>query len=101
MLLAALALLFPPTATLLRPELCDVGGSIGCSTADAALSLRALLTPAMAEITDQCVQAAESARQGRWRRRGAENRGNTRRGVRARCAPCQTATIQTVRPSTR
>lgn len=35
----------PPTATMTRPDLCDVGGSAGCTQADEVILRRALLTP--------------------------------------------------------
>jgi len=49
------SLLVPPTAVLARPELCDVGGSLGCSLADAVIARRALLRPPTASLTPQCV----------------------------------------------
>jgi hypothetical protein len=51
------ALLVPPTASMAKPELCDVGASAGCSAADAVILRRALLLPATASITGQCVPA--------------------------------------------
>jgi len=48
------ALLIPPTATLARPEHCDVGGSAGCSAADLVILRRALLAPPTATVQQQC-----------------------------------------------
>lgn len=48
------SLLLPPTATLTRPELCNVAGSTACTLADAAVIRRALLIPPTATIASQC-----------------------------------------------
>jgi len=48
------ASLLPPTSILPRPELCDVGGSVGCSVSDAAIVSRALLVPPKAQIQAAC-----------------------------------------------
>ncbi len=53
----ARSLLVPPTATLSRPLLCDVGGSTACSTADAILVARALLVPPAAALAQACAPA--------------------------------------------
>jgi hypothetical protein len=50
------ALLSPPTATLARPELCDVGGALGCSAGDAVVIRRALLAPPTAAVEERCTQ---------------------------------------------
>jgi len=47
----------PQTATLAQPQLCRVGGSAGCTTADAATVTRALLVPATAQIAQACAPA--------------------------------------------
>jgi hypothetical protein len=47
----------PPTATLTRPERCDVGGSAGCSLSDAVIVRRALLSPPTAGISQVCAPA--------------------------------------------
>ena len=52
------SLLEPPTATMTRPELCNVGGSRECSTADAAIVRRALLEPPTATIGTLCAGQA-------------------------------------------
>jgi hypothetical protein len=44
------ALLVPPTAVMNRPDLCDVGDSIGCSRADGVIVLRASLMPPTATV---------------------------------------------------
>jgi cysteine-rich repeat protein len=49
--------LVPPTATLARPELCNVGGSAACSSADSVIVTRALLTPPTVTISQVCVPA--------------------------------------------
>lgn len=54
------ATLTPPTATMARPDLCDVGGSVGCSQADEAIIRRALLAPPTATIAPQCAPAHPS-----------------------------------------
>jgi YD repeat-containing protein len=51
------ALLVPPTATILHPELCDVIGASDCSSADALAIRRALLAPPTATINQQCEAA--------------------------------------------
>jgi hypothetical protein len=51
------ALLAPPTANLLRPERCDVGGSFDCSATDAVIVRRALLAPPAATIDQRCPPA--------------------------------------------
>jgi hypothetical protein len=51
------SLMQPPSATMVRPELCDVGGSLDCSTVDAAIAFRALMTPPIATIQQQCEPA--------------------------------------------
>jgi len=48
------SLLVPPTATLARPDLCNVGGSAACSTADAVIVTRALLVPPTATVGQVC-----------------------------------------------
>jgi hypothetical protein len=48
------SLLIPPGATMLKPDLCDVGSSVGCNTADAVILKRALGTPPSALIAQQC-----------------------------------------------
>jgi subtilisin family serine protease len=48
------SLLVPPTATLVRPELCDVGAGAGCTLSDAVVLRRALLVPPTATIVPQC-----------------------------------------------
>lgn len=48
------SLLMPPTAAMARPELCDVGASLGCNLADAVILKRALATPPRATIAQQC-----------------------------------------------
>jgi uncharacterized repeat protein (TIGR03806 family) len=50
--------LVPPTATLARPGLCDVGGAAGCSAGDAMILARALLQPPTATILPRCVPAS-------------------------------------------
>jgi hypothetical protein len=54
--------LTPPTATLARPELCDVGGppspaTGGCALSDAVLVRRALLSPPTAAVQQACAPA--------------------------------------------
>jgi hypothetical protein len=56
------SLLVPPTATLARPELCDVGGApspatLGCTLSDAVVIRRALLGPPTATIEPACPAA--------------------------------------------
>lgn len=51
------SLLVPPTAALVRPQLCDVGGSTGCTNADATIVKRALLAPPTATIQKSCAPA--------------------------------------------
>ena len=56
------ALLTPPTATMSKPLLCDVGPagparSGGCTIADATIIRRALLVPPTANITPVCPPA--------------------------------------------
>jgi hypothetical protein len=53
-LVVARSFLQPPTATMAKPERCDVGGSPSCSLADAVTIRRALLQPATATIVEQC-----------------------------------------------
>jgi len=48
------SLLQPPRATMTRPDLCDVGGSVGCSRSDAVIVRRAQQTPSSAAIQQQC-----------------------------------------------
>lgn len=48
------SLLVPPTATLARPDLCNVGGSAACTTADAVIATRALLVPPTATVQQAC-----------------------------------------------
>jgi hypothetical protein len=48
------SLLVPPTATLARPDLCNVGGNSACTTADAVIVTRALLVPPTATIQQVC-----------------------------------------------
>lgn len=43
-----------PAAKLAKPELCDVGDSLGCSAADSAIVAQALLAPRSATIRPQC-----------------------------------------------
>ena len=52
------ALMQPPRSTMLRPDLCNVGGSTDCTSADASIAFRALMTPPLATIQQQC-DAAE------------------------------------------
>ena len=54
------SLLVPPTVTLTNPDLCDVGGSIGCTSADAAIIQRASLNIPTATITQQCVGVVDT-----------------------------------------
>lgn len=51
------ALLLPPTATLDRPDLCNVGGSAACTTADAVILTRGLLVPPTATVQQSCAPA--------------------------------------------
>jgi hypothetical protein len=57
------SLLVPPTATLTRPELCDVGAgspnpaTLDCSISDAVVIRRALLSPPTASIGQTCPAA--------------------------------------------
>ena len=51
------SLLVPPTATLARPDLCNVGGSSACTTADAVLTTRSLLVPPTASVQQACPAA--------------------------------------------
>jgi uncharacterized repeat protein (TIGR01451 family) len=51
------SLLSPPTATQACPQLCDVGGSIGCTLADAVIMLRANLSPPTASVLQHCPPA--------------------------------------------
>ena len=51
------SLLVPPTATLARPLLCNVGGSAACSTADATIITRALLVPPTSQVSEVCSPA--------------------------------------------
>ncbi len=51
------SLLVPPTAALLRPDLCNVGGSAACTTADAVIVTRALLVPPTATVLQVCPAA--------------------------------------------
>jgi hypothetical protein len=58
--LIARSQLVPPTATLTRPELCDVAGPLGpqtCTLADAVVVRRAVIQPPTAAITQQCLPA--------------------------------------------
>jgi hypothetical protein len=48
------SLLVPPTATLTRPQLCNVGGNASCTTADAVIVTRALLVPPTATVQQVC-----------------------------------------------
>jgi hypothetical protein len=48
------SLLVPPTATLARPDLCNVGGSASCTTADAVIVTRALLVPPTSAVQQVC-----------------------------------------------
>jgi len=48
------SLLVPPTATLARPELCNVGGSAACTTADAVIVTRGLLVPPTGTVQQAC-----------------------------------------------
>jgi len=57
------ALLQPPSATMARPELCDVGGGTGpggtrCTLADGVILRRALLSPPSATIAQACAGPA-------------------------------------------
>jgi hypothetical protein len=47
----------PPLATMARPDLCDVGGSLDCSSVDAAIVFRALMAPPLAALQQQCEPA--------------------------------------------
>jgi hypothetical protein len=51
------SLLVPPTATLSRPELCNVGGSAACTTADAVIVTRGLLVPPTGTVQQACAPA--------------------------------------------
>ncbi len=51
------ALLVPPTSSLVRPDLCDVGASTGCSVADSVILRRALLVPPTASVQQVCAPA--------------------------------------------
>jgi len=51
------ALMLPPRSTMVRPDLCNVGGSLDCTSADAAIAFRALMTPPLATIQQQCEPA--------------------------------------------
>jgi subtilisin-like proprotein convertase family protein len=53
-LLVTRSTLVPPTAMLVRPELCDVGGTAGCTLADAVVLRRAVLVPPTAVVVQQC-----------------------------------------------
>jgi hypothetical protein len=46
--------LVPATATLAKPDLCDVGGAAGCGLADGVIVRRALLSPPTATIQYSC-----------------------------------------------
>jgi hypothetical protein len=48
------ALAVPPLATMAHPELCDVGGSVGCTNTDSIIVMRALQVPPTATIQQQC-----------------------------------------------
>jgi hypothetical protein len=56
-LLLRRSLLTPPSATLSRPTLCNVGGSAACTVADAIIVQRALLLPPSATIGQVCIPA--------------------------------------------
>jgi len=51
------SLLVPPTATLARPDKCNVNAGNTCSTADAVITTRALLVPPTASILQACSAA--------------------------------------------
>ena len=51
------SLLVPPKATMAHPDLCDVGGSIGCTQTDSVIVLRSLLVPPKAIVMQQCAPA--------------------------------------------
>lgn len=51
------SLLSPPTALLPQPQLCDVGGGVGCAISDTVVLRRALLVPPTATIVQQCAPA--------------------------------------------
>ncbi len=51
------SLLTPPTATLARPDLCNVGGNAACTTADAVILTRSLLVPPTATLQLVCPAA--------------------------------------------
>jgi len=48
------SLLLPPTATIAKPELCNVGGTASCTISDVAILQRALLSPPKATIQAAC-----------------------------------------------
>jgi hypothetical protein len=48
------ALALPPLGTMVRPDLCDVGSSVGCNVGDAIVMLRALQNPPSATIGQNC-----------------------------------------------
>lgn len=47
----------PPTVTMTRTDLCDVGGSLGCSVQDYAIVLKSQSRPPAATIYQQCEPA--------------------------------------------
>jgi hypothetical protein len=51
------ALLVPPTATLTRSDLCNVGGTAACTAADSVIVTRALLLPPTANVAQECAPA--------------------------------------------
>jgi hypothetical protein len=48
------SLLSPPRATMARSDLCDVGGSVGCSLEDFWIVLRSILEPQTTVVQQQC-----------------------------------------------
>jgi hypothetical protein len=51
------SLLVPPTATLARPDKCNVNAGNACTTADAVITTRSLLAPPTASILQACSAA--------------------------------------------
>jgi glucose/arabinose dehydrogenase len=51
------ALLVPPSAVMNRPDLCDVGDSIGCSSADGVIVTRSQVWPYLVKVQQQCEPA--------------------------------------------
>jgi len=47
-------LVVPPRASMVRPDLCDVGASVGCTSSDSVIVMRAQSTPPRATIVQQC-----------------------------------------------